>query len=609
MESACPVFSILALKEVFDYHSPVLNHPELLHVRSNAMARSGKRYPFCENRSLGFTKPHLERLEDRIAPGSLLDLFGMAALGSMQGGSDNRLPQAESTLQAPAKLQAPVKAGGSLVGALGVALSTQPELELLSVEPSTLDQALVGIHSDDTLYLNRPLDQAGHMIHALRGTWGELSGKGLLGKSLPSFSVVNEVDTQDSDTSAQKRFSLGGGSIHLPGVAFQPGVPSVAPGTLSVAWPAVAEAGLGGNQAGAQHSARASSELPAGVGAVASDENGAVMSAINDPSRGSLDSIYANAKTVEDHRLPPELWGRTDDLLAGQSLFPYSIGNTQTLRDPTTGVVKSPAEYDPMRGVLYSYASYPSVVTDLVKELTEDADSDEIAYVVVSSQTQQNTATSSFVSAGADMSKVQFLIQPMNSVWMRDYGPHFVTVDDALAIVDSHYYPTRSLDNFIPTLVGDNNFNVPTYDMGLYFSGGNFQPGPNQSGFVTALVNADNPTSDGFDAGLITELHQKYLGIETLHVLPQLPFSVDGTGHIDMWMYLVDQETVIISEFLPGSNSTAIQITNNAVGYMESLGFKVFRTPALECGRGSLYLCQCIPRQQPNICSRIRHYL
>jgi hypothetical protein len=37
---------------------------------------------------------------------------------------------------------------------------------------------------------------------------------------------------------------------------------------------------------------------------------------------------------------------------------------------------------------------------------------------------------------------------------------------------------------------------------------------------------------------------------------------------------------VIISEFKPGSNPTAIQITNNAVTYMQSQGFEVYRTPA-----------------------------
>jgi len=269
-----------------------------------------------------------------------------------------------------------------------------------------------------------------------------------------------------------------------------------------------------------------------------------------------------------------------------QSLVPRSIQRPPSLTIPGTGVISSPAEYEPVHGVLFRYnsASFASVVRDCVVALTSNPAYDEIAYVVVSSAAQQQSATNAFIAGGADMSKVRFFVRPTNSVWMRDYGPHFVWQDGALAVVDSHYYPTRPDDNFAPTLLGDLDFGTSTYDMGVYYSGGNFQPGPNRSGFKTALVNLDNPSSAGFDANSIATLFQDFQGIDTLHVLPQLPPSVDGTGHIDMWMYLVDADTAIISEFVPGSNATAITVTSNAVPFMQNLGFTVFRTPAFNVG-------------------------
>jgi hypothetical protein len=216
------------------------------------------------------------------------------------------------------------------------------------------------------------------------------------------------------------------------------------------------------------------------------------------------------------------------------------------------------------------------VVSDCVSQLTKYAAYDEIAYVVVTSASQQAAATSLFVADGADMSKVVFIIKPMNSIWLRDYGPHYIWQDGALAIVDSHYYPTRPLDNFIPTIVADDYHQIPSYDIGLYYSGGNFQPGPGGWGYITSLIHQDNP---GFGEPFIAELFQMYQGIETLHIFPRLPGSVDATGHIDMWFYLVDEDTVIISEFIPGSNATAIQITNDATTYMAGLGFEVIRVP------------------------------
>jgi len=269
-----------------------------------------------------------------------------------------------------------------------------------------------------------------------------------------------------------------------------------------------------------------------------------------------------------------------------QSLYPYAIKASKNRDSPTSGLIESPPEYAPTQGVLYCYHSgqWTDVVRDLVVALTKDSQYDEIAYVVVSSTSEMNSATNAFIGGGADMSKVEFLLIPNDALWIRDYGPHFIYQDGALCLVDSHYYPTRDLDNFVPTRIGDDNFIMPTYDMGLYYSGGNFQPGPNRTGFVTELVNTDNPSSAGFTSTFIAELYQQYQGIDELHVMPQLPGSVDGTGHIDMWMNIVDENSVIISEFKAGSNPTAISITNNAVNYMEALGFEVFRTPAWNVG-------------------------
>jgi agmatine deiminase len=266
-----------------------------------------------------------------------------------------------------------------------------------------------------------------------------------------------------------------------------------------------------------------------------------------------------------------------------QRLEPYAARRERDM--PTSGLIASPPEYSPTRGVVFAYISsqWASVVRDLVVALTNDPNCptcDEIAYVVVTSASQQQTATTQFQAGGADMSKVQFFIHPMNALWIRDYGPHFIWQNGALGIVDSHYYPERPLDNFVPTRLGDDSFLMPTYDMGLYYSGGNLQPGPDRMAVMSSLINLDNPTSEGFTPSLIAELFSKYQGIDTLHIFPMLPTSVDGTGHIDMWMYLVDEDTVIISEYIPGSNATAIQITNNAVTYMQNLGFTVYRTPA-----------------------------
>jgi agmatine/peptidylarginine deiminase len=283
----------------------------------------------------------------------------------------------------------------------------------------------------------------------------------------------------------------------------------------------------------------------------------------------------------EATRGPLPRWraGGTPEPDPDRPLTPYSVGLSAYSSAPTSGLITSPPEYAPSDGVLFRYSanSWADVVTDLVASLTGDPSTDEIAYVVVADSANQSFAKQQFLAAGGDIHRIEFIYMPNDSIWLRDYGPHFVWHNGAKAIVDSHYYPGRPLDNYIPSLLADDYFVMPSYDIPLYYSGGNFQPSADRQGFTTSLVHQDNP---GFGESFISELYNTYQGIDTLHIFPRLPSSVDGTGHIDMWFYLVDEDTVIISEFLPGSDPDAITITNNAADYMRNtLGYEVFRVP------------------------------
>lgn len=293
----------------------------------------------------------------------------------------------------------------------------------------------------------------------------------------------------------------------------------------------------------------------------------------------SLAFAQEASKPLPAYRLGPDGRNATPQPKPDQPIVPRTFELLRVDAAPDACALTSPPEYAPVHAVLLRYRSgdFNGVVTDIVANLTGPVARDERAYVVVSSASQQSTAETEFAAAGADLSKVDFFIAPNDSVWMRDYGPHFIWQGGAEAIVDSHYYPQRTRDNFIPTVLADDEWVSPSYDIPLYYSGGNFQASADRRGFITALAFSDNPD---LTENEIAELYGEYQGIDTLHVFPQLPGSVDGTGHIDMWMYLVDEDSVIISEFLPGENPDAIQITNEAAVFMEGLGYTVHRTPA-----------------------------
>ena len=55
---------------------------------------------------------------------------------------------------------------------------------------------------------------------------------------------------------------------------------------------------------------------------------------------------------------------------------------------------------------------------------------------------------------------------------------------------------------------------MPTYDIGLFYPGGNFLPGPDRTAFMTDLIFEDNPSDEGFNEKFIAELFQTYQGID-----------------------------------------------------------------------------------------------
>ncbi|MBU0754008.1 MAG: agmatine deiminase family protein, partial [Planctomycetes bacterium] len=263
--------------------------------------------------------------------------------------------------------------------------------------------------------------------------------------------------------------------------------------------------------------------------------------------------------------------------------MPYALHYEGDRTSPTTGVIDVTPEYEPLAGVIFTWgAGWNSKITDMTLEAADAANNSK-AFIIVKNATQQTSAYNTLSAAGVDMNQVVFITHTVDSVWCRDFGPHFIFHDDVRCIVDSHYGSSRPNDDATPNDIAD-YLTMPLYDMPVVYSGGNYQATSNKHGYVTDIIDDDNPQ---LTQAQLMDLFFQYQGVETLHIFPAFPFSIDGTGHIDMWMYIASDDKVIIGQYdevTPGYQ--AYVITENAVTYMESLGFTVYRTPAYNSGSG-----------------------
>jgi agmatine deiminase len=245
--------------------------------------------------------------------------------------------------------------------------------------------------------------------------------------------------------------------------------------------------------------------------------------------------------------------------------------------DAPDGPIFCLPEYAPMQGMLIAYEGSSAQKTVLAKMAAAATNyGDAIVYCVVDSSSEIATATSNLQSEGANMSMVEFPIKATDTIWIRDYGPRYIYQNGVRAIVDHNYNRPRNNDNSFSTFFG-NYMSQCRYDHDLTHGGGNFHLDALGEGYLTRLINNENSNLSE------AQIKTKFLDYQNLNttIFDPFPTSVDSTQHLDMWMIVVDDNTVMISEWPTQASSTQAQICDAAAITMAAKGFNVIRIPAL----------------------------
>lgn len=194
----------------------------------------------------------------------------------------------------------------------------------------------------------------------------------------------------------------------------------------------------------------------------------------------------------------------------------------------------------------------------------------------------QSSVENYLTSNGIDLTNVEFLSTGSNSIWIRDYSANTVYTNDVgeLAYIDWIYNRPRPLDNIMPTSIA-NYLEIPLYvtdtaPADLVNTGGNFMSDGLGNAFASELVLDENDTGNPYGVSPKTEAEidqivQDYMGINSYRKMETLPY--DGIHHIDMHMKLLDEETILVSEY-PDGVADGPQIIEN-IQYITS----TFQTP------------------------------
>ncbi len=256
------------------------------------------------------------------------------------------------------------------------------------------------------------------------------------------------------------------------------------------------------------------------------------------------------------------------------------------------GPLTAPGEYAPADGIIQAYeywessSAFATLQRTMIREITSTGQGK--SYVVFDTASEQSGQLPGILSyPGVVAANVVPLVRPTDTIWLRDYGPRY-TYEGNVRVISDHTYNilSRTNDNNMPPAFATLKRHA-IYTMPLVHGGGNYHLNSVGQGFATQLIVNENP---GLGTNGVINMWLQHWGPQTI-ITQQFPFSVDGTGHIDMWMQIVGDNKVILSDFLNNPGTTQDNIcetwaTRMAAGDLdgngvpESTPWQVYRTPA-----------------------------
>lgn len=334
--------------------------------------------------------------------------------------------------------------------------------------------------------------------------------------------------------------------------------------------------------------------LGAVIGVALAGSAGGVAAAETQPAAPSPPPSGAHPPPAEpirdgDRLIYPEgaLIPRSLTEVERRYLRDFPLGASPGLRGPNPppdGPVYCVPEYAPMEGLLIAWEAFSTLQTQMVQQITSSGAG--VVYIVCDSTAEQSSVQSALAAAinpAVNLSLVRYVVRTTDTVWIRDYGPRYIYQGtpghQCRAIVDHVYNRPRPNDDAFPPYFSTQKGHA-LYSIPLVHGGGNFHLDGLGRAYATRLVANENPS---LSDGQIIGYWQSFQNVLTTLVTP-FPTSVDATQHIDMWMQIIDDTKVVISDWPNNPGSTQDQICDAQAAAMAAAGYTVYRTPAYSIG-------------------------
>ena len=222
--------------------------------------------------------------------------------------------------------------------------------------------------------------------------------------------------------------------------------------------------------------------------------------------------------------------------------------------------LRAAAEWEEIEALTIAWEGFECIL----KQITAAAVSEcKVIIFTESPSSTSNYLTGNQCGGPVPMDNVEIIDVDLNSIWIRDYGANTVygSWNDDRILVDWMYNRPRPDDDVVPDELGQ-HMDIDVYSTtaepnDLMNTGGNYMSDGFGLAFESELIveenNGESTWWTDFPDHTLEEIEgilEDFMGIESLVTMSMLPY--DGIHHIDMHMKLLDESTLLMSEYPEG---------------------------------------------------------
>jgi len=231
-----------------------------------------------------------------------------------------------------------------------------------------------------------------------------------------------------------------------------------------------------------------------------------------------------------------------------------------------------PGEFEESQAVMITWAQW----NDLHKlqcEFINAIQQEATAWIVVDNAKDSNQVKAKMIQNGFTLTNYKFWPKSNNAFWIRDYGPITFYHDglDKLGMIDLQYYSTRPLDDAVPAYIAQ-QMNIPVVNTTMFFEGGNYMTDGYGNSFYSTRLQENNDwlNSPSWTSQTVSDTISYLFNTPNNHAPTTLQCD-GGTGHIDIYLKLLDEQTLLVAEYGEVVTAQDRNIIEDNLVYLESL--------------------------------------